>query len=384
MRFAPLMAGVALAALMTQPGLAASQDTKQPQAMPAGQTQQVAQADVDFAKKAAGDGMAEVKLGELAKQQGKSDPVQQFGERMVKDHGEANDKLKAIAETKGIDLPQSPSDEAQKAYDDLKQKNGQEFDQAYMDAMVEDHHKAIELFQKEADSGKDADLQGFAEATLPTLKEHLDLAQKTQEQVTASDATGNDKMAATGAAVTAPMPDQQAAGQPMQTEDSGATPPADQQAMKDNGAVTPPPPNEPAGGQPMPDATVAATGAGQQPTAKEPMPSTDQQAAVTPDQKPAAGTGGAPVMAKEVIGTNVVNTKGDDVGEIKDLVIDQSRVAYAVVSVGGFLGIGDKDVAIPLDQLKLGKDQSYLMTAETEAQLKQMPEYKKEQFEPKS
>ena len=170
MRLAPLMAGVALVALMAQPGLAQNQDTtKPPQAMPAAQSQQLAQADMDFAKTAAGAGMAEVKLGKLALQQAKSDQVKQFGQRMVDDHTKANDKLKAIAEKKNIDLPQSPPDEAQKAYDDLQKKSGQEFDQAFMDTMVKDHHKAIDLFQQEAKSGKDADLQGFAKATLPTL-----------------------------------------------------------------------------------------------------------------------------------------------------------------------------------------------------------------------
>ena len=59
-----------------------------------------------------------------------------------------------------------------------------------MDTMVQDHQKAIDLFQQEAKSGKDADLKGFAKATLPTLQQHLDLAQKTQEQVTASDDAG--------------------------------------------------------------------------------------------------------------------------------------------------------------------------------------------------
>ena len=45
-----------------------------------------------------------------------------------------------------------------------------------------------------------------------------------------------------------------------------------------------------------------------------------------------------------------------------------------MVSVGGFLGIGDKDVAVPLNDLQLGEDEAYLMSAATEDQLKQMPD----------
>jgi sporulation protein YlmC with PRC-barrel domain len=131
-----------------------------------------------------------------------------------------------------------------------------------------------------------------------------------------------------------------------------------------------------------PDAAAAATGqpetttgaAGQQQAATEPTETQAEEAA-----EPSAGQ----LSAQDVIGTEVVNTKGDQVGEIKDLVIDQDQIEYAVVSVGGFLGIGAKEVAIPLDQLKLGKDQTYLMSAETEAQLEKMPEYKKDQYQSK-
>jgi hypothetical protein len=78
----------------------------------------------------------------------------------------------------------------------------------------------------------------------------------------------------------------------------------------------------------------------------------------------------------------VVNTKGDKVGKIEDGVLDQTGKYYAVVSVGGFLGIGDKDVALPLNDLQLGQGEAYLMSAATEDQLKQMPEYDENQYQP--
>jgi putative membrane protein len=375
MRMTSLMAGVALVALMAQPVLAQSQDQTKPQQQTstAGAKQQLAPKDMDFVNEAADAGMAEVKLGKLAQDQAKSDPVQQFGKRMVDDHSKANDKLKSIAEQKGIDLPQDQPADAQKAYDDLKQKSGQEFDQAFMDTMVQDHQKAVDLFQQEAKSGKDADLQHFAEATLPTLQEHLDLAKKTQEQVTASDTGATQDQAAASAPAPA-QPDKMQGQQ--QAEDTGA-PTADQSQAasatpKDQGSavVAPMTDQQQAAAEPTP------TPAAGQDKAATPEPMTDQQQA-------AAEPMAAPVLAKDVIGTDVVNSNGDQVGEIKDLVIDANQVQYAVVSVGGFLGIGDKEVVIPLEQLKLGDDKSYLTTAETVDQLKQMPEYDKDQYKPK-
>jgi hypothetical protein len=72
---------------------------------------------------------------------------------------------------------------------------------------------------------------------------------------------------------------------------------------------------------------------------------------------------------------------GDEVGEIEDLLVDQNQERYAIVSVGGFLGIGDKNVAIPREQLKPGEEQSYLLATATEEQLDQMPAYEECQYQ---
>jgi sporulation protein YlmC with PRC-barrel domain len=86
--------------------------------------------------------------------------------------------------------------------------------------------------------------------------------------------------------------------------------------------------------------------------------------------------------ADELIGKDVVNAKGDEVGEIEDVVIDPaSKAMYAIVSVGGFLGMGDKDVALSFDQLRLGADDAILMSEQSEDQLKQLPAYDKSRYE---
>jgi sporulation protein YlmC with PRC-barrel domain len=62
----------------------------------------------------------------------------------------------------------------------------------------------------------------------------------------------------------------------------------------------------------------------------------------------------APIKASSSIGTNVVNPNGDKLGDIKEIVIDprSGKVAYAVVSFGGFLSMGAKLFAIPFSALK--------------------------------
>jgi putative membrane protein len=193
-----LLAGVALIGPMAQPALAQSQDTTGQQQFAQAEQQQLAEADMEFATDAAEGGLKEVQLGQLAQQQAESEEVKQFGQRMVEDHGKANEQLMQIAQQKGIELPQELSEDAQQLYDELQQKSGAEFDQAYMDEMVSDHEEDVETFQEYAETGQDPDLTSFAEQTLPVLQEHLERAQQTQKQISA--AAGQGEEPATGTA----------------------------------------------------------------------------------------------------------------------------------------------------------------------------------------
>jgi len=137
-------------------------------------------ADSAFAMKAAQGGMAEVKLGELASEKGTSQTVKDFGKRMVDDHGKANDELKSLASKKGWTLPTDISAKDQATYDRLSKMSGAQFDREYMSDMVKDHKTDVSEFQREADRGTDSELKAWAAKTLPTLQEHLTMAQSGQ------------------------------------------------------------------------------------------------------------------------------------------------------------------------------------------------------------
>jgi sporulation protein YlmC with PRC-barrel domain len=80
----------------------------------------------------------------------------------------------------------------------------------------------------------------------------------------------------------------------------------------------------------------------------------------------------------EVIGAEVVNDAGEPVGSIADLVMDQDQKLVGVVlSVGGFLGVGDKWVAVPIEQISFpGKEEpARLLAAVTEEQLTNAPDF---------
>lgn len=131
-----------------------------------------------FMQKAAEGGLAEVKLGQLAADKASNQAVKDFGKRMVTDHTKINDQLKGLASQKGVNLPTSLDAKDQATYDRLSKVSGSEFDSAYMRDMVKDHNADIAEFQGETQTAKDADVKAFAQQTLPTLEDHLNLARQ--------------------------------------------------------------------------------------------------------------------------------------------------------------------------------------------------------------
>ena len=140
-------------------------------------------ADTHFAKEAAAGGMAEVKMGKLAQEKGSNETVKSFGEKMVQDHSEANEKLKSVADEQKIKLPTTLSKQDQATYDRLSALSGDAFDKAYARDMVNDHVKDIAAFKKEATGGKNEAVKNFASETLPTLQTHLKMAHEMAQAV---------------------------------------------------------------------------------------------------------------------------------------------------------------------------------------------------------
>jgi putative membrane protein len=142
--------------------------------------------DRDFMTKAAIGGMEEVELGRMAAQKGASNDVKQFGQHMVDDHSKANDELKSLAAQKNVTLPTALDQQHQGDVDRLTKMTGAAFDREYMSMMVKDHVEDVADFEREAASGADADVKQWAGRTVPTLRQHLQMAQDTAAKVGAS------------------------------------------------------------------------------------------------------------------------------------------------------------------------------------------------------
>jgi putative membrane protein len=190
-------------AMTAMPAFARGQDKTSSAKASAG-----AKPDQTFVVQAAKGGMAEVELGKLAAEKAASDEVKKFGQRMADDHAKALDELKSLAQSKNITLPTSIDAKDKALEGRLSKLSGPAFDRAYMQAMLADHRKDVGAFRRESRAGKDADVKTWASKTLPTLEDHLKMAEQTSKTAVAtSGKRTTEKPAATKGSSPASPPD---------------------------------------------------------------------------------------------------------------------------------------------------------------------------------
>ena len=137
--------------------------------------------DRDFVQKATEIGMTEVQLATNVSKRATSADVRAYADRMIVDHNQANQELMQIAAAKNVDPPANIPPDKQQLDSELAKLSGRALDKTYMTAMVNDHAKAVSDFEAAIPRLADAEVKGWAERTLPVLREHHRMA----EQITA-------------------------------------------------------------------------------------------------------------------------------------------------------------------------------------------------------
>jgi sporulation protein YlmC with PRC-barrel domain len=78
--------------------------------------------------------------------------------------------------------------------------------------------------------------------------------------------------------------------------------------------------------------------------------------------------------ASKLIGSAVRNDKSEEIGKIDDLVVGKDKVLFAVIGVGGFLGLGSHLIAVPYNSFKMSP-QRIVLPGATKAALSKLPEF---------
>ncbi len=281
----------------------------------------------DFVNKAAMSDMFEIQSGNLAAKKAGDEDVQDFGKEMVEDHSKTTEDLKELVKDKDIkaQFPTELDQEHQNNLDKLKNASGADFDRLYVPVQVLAHEKAVNMFQTYSKSGDNEALKEWASDTLPALKDHLKEARELN-----ADLTPPAKTAA-----------------------------ADDKSMKDNASAM--------GNKTMGDKTMA-----EKVTEETDVNGTEDQAM---DEKPTPPafkyvTQQAPTdwTAQALIGRTVQNERGQTLGEVNNVILNEKgKVVAVTIGVGGFLGLGEKDVGVPFDALKFRSEKAMEKKAEADS-----------------
>lgn len=153
-----------------------------------GKTTSISEDGREFVMAALRDGLLEVEAGKLAQTKASDPSVKKYAGMMVEHHGKANDELAALARSHNLEVPSTLSDEGSKKLEDLREEEMEDFDEKYIEMMVDAHQDAVDLFEKQMKrNDDDPQLQQWASKTLPTLRTHLEEAKTAKKLLDEKD-----------------------------------------------------------------------------------------------------------------------------------------------------------------------------------------------------
>ena len=147
--------------------------------------------DKKFVTEATQGSLAEINYAKLALQKSKDPNVREFATKMIKDHEAMIADMKPVARELGVKAPTGPPVSDHAKYMELKMKSGTDFDRAYVEAMVKDHHDDLQKFIDEENKTTNPELKAAVQKGESVIKEHTEMI---------------DKIAHMGGIQTPPMP----------------------------------------------------------------------------------------------------------------------------------------------------------------------------------
>jgi putative membrane protein len=135
--------------------------------------QTLSQQDKTFIQEASAGNLAEAELGQLAEEKATTPAIKEFGRWMAADHSFANKHLGAVLREERQTFQPTLTAEQKQMKQKLEGLNGTQFDQQYVEHMVQDHEKTIPVFGREAKEGHNPAIKAYAQNLTPVLEQHL-------------------------------------------------------------------------------------------------------------------------------------------------------------------------------------------------------------------
>jgi putative membrane protein len=160
--------------------------------------------DSRFLDEAIRGNLAEVKMGELAKERSQSKDVRDYGQMLIDDHSKGNEKAMAAAKSMNVPVPTEPSAKQKQTYDMMAKLSGSQFDSMFISHMVQDHEEDIGKYNAQAQSGDSSKATDYAKDALPTLHSHLSKAQSLESKVSDRSSSNDGASGRSSRSATAP------------------------------------------------------------------------------------------------------------------------------------------------------------------------------------
>lgn len=139
--------------------------------------------------------IAEIETGKLALEKSRNDQVKKFAQEMIDDHTAALQQLQTLAQAKGVTLTGETDLQHKTRATAMRALSGDTFDSQYLKRVgVNDHQRTLQLLEKAQRSSTDPDLKAMAGKMIPTVQDHLQMAQQMTQQMaskTGSARSGN-------------------------------------------------------------------------------------------------------------------------------------------------------------------------------------------------
>jgi putative membrane protein len=134
-------------------------------------------ADRAFITSAAEANLTEIETAKMIEQKSKDPGVRDFAKRMVTDHTQASQNLATVAEMTAVSLPASPSAADRTREDELEKLSGARLNKTYLRDELAGHKQVISAVASEIEHGQDEAAKNYAVQTLPTLQDHIRIAE---------------------------------------------------------------------------------------------------------------------------------------------------------------------------------------------------------------
>jgi len=135
-----------------------------------------AEEDAKFLVDIYSSSLMEVRSSSAAKQKAYSQEVKDLAASMESAHMAMNTELQALAATKGVSLPTDLTEAQKDKLNRTGEKTGMDFDEKYLNELIDDHKEAIRIAEKASSQAEDPAIKAFFVNGLPELRHHLDMA----------------------------------------------------------------------------------------------------------------------------------------------------------------------------------------------------------------